>query len=70
MSSDPASDRVHLGPGLRDPGECPEPLVPRREEPRKLADLCANGPAAMIGDKVVGALDEAKLERVISEAGA
>ena len=39
-------------------------------EPVYCLGLCANGPAAMIGDKVVGALDEAKLERVISEAGA
>lgn len=39
-------------------------------EPVYCLGLCANGPAAIIGDKVVGALDEAKLERVISEAGA
>ena len=39
-------------------------------EPVYCLGLCANGPAAMIGDKVVGALDEAKLEGVISEAGA
>ena len=39
-------------------------------EPVYCLGLCANGPAAMIDDKVVGALDEAKLEKVIAEAGA
>ncbi|MAM62635.1 formate dehydrogenase subunit gamma [Maritimibacter sp. UBA3975] len=39
-------------------------------EPVYCLGLCANGPAAMIDDKVVGALDVAKLEKVIAEAGA
>jgi formate dehydrogenase subunit gamma len=39
-------------------------------EPVYCLGLCANGPAAMVDDKVVAGLDEAKLERVISEAGA
>lgn len=39
-------------------------------EPVYCLGLCANGPAAMVGDRIVAGLDEAKLDAVFKEAGA
>ena len=39
-------------------------------EPVYCLGLCACGPAAMIDDKVVGRVDAARLDRILTEAGA
>ncbi|WP_420859293.1 formate dehydrogenase subunit gamma [Marivivens marinus] len=39
-------------------------------EPVYCLGLCASGPAAMVDNRVVGRLDEAKLETLLAEAGA
>ena len=39
-------------------------------EPVYCLGLCASGPAAMIDNRVVGRLDDAKLETLLAEAGA
>lgn len=39
-------------------------------EPVYCLGLCANGPAAMVDDRPVGALDEARLDALFTEAGA
>ncbi len=39
-------------------------------EPVYCLGLCANGPAAMVDDRVIAGLDEAKLDAVFKEAGA
>lgn len=39
-------------------------------EPVYCLGMCACGPAAMVDDKVVGRLDAARMERILTEAGA
>ena len=39
-------------------------------EPVYCLGLCACGPAAMVDDKVVGRVDDAKMAKLLAEAGA
>jgi formate dehydrogenase subunit gamma len=39
-------------------------------EPVYCLGLCACGPAAMVGNKVVGRVDDAKMAKLLAEAGA